>query len=250
MSRARLLDRVEAEPVLVQLGRQAVNYRADEVDLATWTTDTVRSDLPGEAPGPPEPRGSWETACRLLDAYEISDPALIRAVYRADAPLLSRDMLLEGRFAVLRFYMGVRITAVVDEDRPTVDERRHGAGSRDRVWGWSYETLQGHVERGRMAYEVVKHEGSGEVELVITAYSQGAPSLGPLTRLGWRLFGRRTQLRFYHHCGLRLARAVSARRGQPQPVPDRRMAGGLVLAPSDAEVRFPDAFAVRRNQPG
>ncbi len=40
-------------------------------------------------------------------------------------------MLLEGRFFLLRFYMGVRITVLVDETR-------YG---RHKVWGWAYETL-------------------------------------------------------------------------------------------------------------
>lgn len=45
-------------------------------------------------------------------------------------------MLLEGRFWILRFYLGVRVIGVIDETRETA----HGP---ERVWGWCYQTLQG-----------------------------------------------------------------------------------------------------------
>lgn len=83
--------------------------------------------------------------------------------------------------------MGVRITDVVDTER---------AAGAERVWGWSYDTLQGHLERGRMTYEVVKHRNTGRVEFVLYGRSQPA-ELGRVLRLGWTAFGRRTQLRFY-----------------------------------------------------
>jgi uncharacterized protein (UPF0548 family) len=238
MSPARLLDRVDPGPVLVAQRERRINFDHTEID-DSWRHDRARARLGTEAPGPPEPDGVWQTACRLVAAYEMSDPSLIRAVYDPGAPLLGRDMLLEGRFSALRFYMGVRITAVTDE-------RRDGSCA----WGWAYETLEGHLERGRMSYEVVKDEAFGVVDLVITAYSRGAPTLGPVTTLGWKLFGRRNQLRFYDECGRRLARQVHARLGLHDPVPERRTVDGLVLAPSDAAPRLRDRLSVRRHEPG
>ena len=231
----RLLDRVDAATVLAGLGSRAVSYDPAGVD-PHWRHDELRFAIARERPGPPEPHGAWQRARRAVDAYEFSDPSVIRAVYDAEAPLLGRDMLLEGRWGMLRFYMGVRVTAVVDEERP-------GA----TVWGWAYETLEGHLECGRMSYEVVKEHATGEVQLDVRAVSRGAPTLGPVTTLGWRLFGRRTQLAFYAACGRRLAAIVAA--GTPGPAPTRRW-GSLVLAPSDARRRWWDAFAVRRHQPG
>lgn len=58
-------------------------------------------------------------------------------------------MLLEGRFFGLRFYLGVRITGVIDEERDAGD-------GPVRVWGWWYQTLQGHLEQGRLSYEVCR----------------------------------------------------------------------------------------------
>lgn len=238
MTRTRLLDRIDPAPVLAEQRSRQVNFDPAEVD-AGWHHDERRAMLGFEAPGPPEPDGTWETACRLVAAYEQADPSLIRAVYDPDAPLRGRDMLLEGRFLVLRFYFGVRVTDVVDD-------RRDGS----RIWGWAYETLEGHLERGRMSYEVVKDERTGEVELVISAYSEGAPTLGPVVGLGWKVFGRRMQLRFYRECGRRLARLVDDHRGERDPVPERRTVDGLVLAPSDAAPRPHHRLSIRRHQPG
>lgn len=238
MSTVRLLDRIDPAPVLAEQRERRVNFDPAEVD-ASWHHDRSRAHLGVEAPGPPEPNGVWETACRLVAAYEMADPSLIRAVYDPSAPLHGRDMVLEGRFLVLRFYMGVRVIDVIDERRGD-----------SIVWGWAYETLEGHLERGRMSYEVVKDAASGDVDLVIRAYSEGAPTLGPVTGLGWKLFGRRTQLRFYRECGRRLARLVSERLGQDDPVPQRRTVHGLVLAPADAAPQPHHRLSVRRHQPG
>ena len=245
MSTTRLLDRVDPGPVLAAQRSRTVNFDAREVD-GSWHHDVARTVLGAEAPGPPKPNGVWQTACRLVEAYEFADKRIIRAVFGVEAPLQGRDMLLEGRFAVLRFYFGVRVTDVIDEERP----RDGDPSTRDRVWGWAYETLEGHLERGRMSYEVVKHQDTGTVELVITAYSEGAPTLGPVTALGWRLFGRRTQLRFYHLCGRRLAALVRTHVGQDEPVPQRRVLDGLVLAPSDAGPSGWRGISIRRHQPG
>jgi uncharacterized protein (UPF0548 family) len=236
--RQQLFDHLDPGPALAAQRGRTVNFDPTDVD-DSWRYDVQRWPLGTERPGPPQPDGLWETAGRLVDAYEMADPAVIRAVYDATGPLHGRDMVLEGRFWVLRFYMGVRVTEVIDE-------RRGGA----RVRGWAYETLQGHLERGRMSYEVVKHEDTGAVELVILARSEGAPTLGPVVALGWRLFGRRQQLRFYRACGRRLAAFARSRQGTPDPVPPRRTSDGLVLAPSDAGSRPHHRLSIRRSYPG
>ncbi|GAA0527270.1 hypothetical protein GCM10011581_40060 [Saccharopolyspora subtropica] len=218
---------------LAQLRGREVNYTADEVGGPAWRFDRWSTRLPAESPGPPEPGRAWETACRLVRHYEFSAPDIVRAAYDADEPLLGRTMLLEGRFSGMRFYVGVRVTGVVD---------RQDAGR--RVWGWSYETLHGHLERGRISYEVVKDENTGEVEFVIDAYSQRAPTLGPALRLGWALFGRQRQLHYYRECGRRMRRFSD----RPPPAPEPRT--GLVVAPSDARAHPLDRFVLRNIDPG
>jgi uncharacterized protein (UPF0548 family) len=175
----------------------------------------------------------------LVRDYEFAAPEVIRAVYRASAPLLGRDMLLEGRFLGLRFLMGVRVTEVVDTVRSSGDQR---------VWGWAYDTLQGHLERGRMTYEVVKHRPTGQVEFVLRGRSQRA-DLGPLLRVGWSVFGRRTQLRFYRRCGEQLAHLVGqAADGGPAPQPRRD--GDVVLAPSGVRPHPLEFLTATHDEPG
>ncbi|HET8601641.1 MAG TPA: DUF1990 family protein [Segeticoccus sp.] len=231
---------VDHRAALYDLSDREVNYRPEEVDEVSWHRDEHRTRLPDEPPGDPRPGGSWELTRRLIEMYEPPMPSIIRGLYRADVPLLGRDMLLEGRFYGLHFSMGVRVTEVVDEVRD----------DGTRVWGWSYQTLQGHLERGCMAYEVVKHLDSGGVEFLTHGVSQRAPTTGPVISLGWHLFGRRTQLRFYRGCGARVQRIMEGVLAGRLELPTPVVVDGLVHAPSDARTRSRDRLAVRSEHPG
>jgi len=133
-----------------------------------WHVDSGTARLGREGPGPPEHGGLWEAACRLVGEYEFADARILRGVYRRNSALLGRNMLLEGRFFGLRFYFGVRVTGVIDEER--------GAGDGpERVWGWCYQTLEGHLEQGRLSYEVIKHLTTGQVAFRVAGYSRPAP---------------------------------------------------------------------------
>lgn len=219
--------------MLASLRHRQINYTMDEVRRPDWNFDLHRHRLGVEAPGPPVHGGLWHRACCLVRDYEFTPPEILRAGYLRHTPVLGRDLLLEGRFLILRFLMGVRITELVDR---VVDGRQ--------VWGWSYETLQGHLERGRVDYEVVKDLGSGAVDFVARSYSQLNPQVGPILRLGWALFGRRTQLRFYRRVGERLeALAHSGPIGaERSEVPDEP--GGVVRVPSGVRSRWWDRFAL------
>lgn len=179
---------------LARLGHAAINFDRSRLEELTpgnrWNVDHRVQRLPDEPPGPPLAHGSWEIARHLMRGYEFADPSIVRAFYDPPAPLEGRNMLLEIRFWGLRFLVGTRVTSVYEETR-----RLDGRAA--RVWGWSYATLEGHLERGEMAWEVRKWLDSGAVEFVITAYSRRARIRNPLVRLGFMLFGRREQLRFY-----------------------------------------------------
>jgi hypothetical protein len=236
-----VFGRLDAARAWRDLADARINYSVDEVRRPAWNIDTHRSALPAERPGPPEPKGSWEHACALVRDYEFSPPELVRALYDPATPLLGRDMLLEARFHGMHFYCGVRVTEVVDETRE----------NGERVWGWAYETLEGHLERGKVTYEVLKHQETGQVEFVASSHSQASPTLDPITFLGWRMFGRRTQLRFYRRCGDRLEVFVEAalRGYRPQFGPPT-VVDHLVFAPSDAKTHRLDTLAIHRVAPG
>lgn len=169
-----------------------------------WRADRRQIPLRFEDPGPPQPGGTFEVARELLRTYEVADPALVRAVYDATSPLEGRTMLLIGRFAGLRFPMGVRIGGVVDG--PDTED-----GQPVYRFAWHYRTLEGHLERGQMDYEVVKHLDDGRVTFSMAAYSQREPDQHPIVCLGMLLFGRRTQLRFYARAAQRMRTLTEAR---------------------------------------
>jgi uncharacterized protein (UPF0548 family) len=180
-------------------------------DLDGWRVDDYCQPLPPERPGPPQAGGTWERAKRMMEDYEFADPAIVRAVYAADSELEGRDMLLEARFWGLRFRFGVRVGGVFDETRQ-VD------GRPARVWGWSYRTLQGHLEMGQMDYAVWKWLDDGSVEFRIRVVSRPARIPNPIVRLGFRLFGRRQQVRFARRACERMAAGLGApaRAGSPR----------------------------------
>jgi uncharacterized protein (UPF0548 family) len=189
----RLATSARKRQALAALDHAPVSFdrsRRGEFEPATgWRIDHRRQPLPAEPPGPPVPKGSWQIAQRLMQGYEFADPSMVRAYYDPDAPLEGRNMLLELRFWGLQFLSGVRVVDVHEETR-TID------GRDVHVWGWSYATLPGHLEAGEMSWEVHKWLDSGEVEFAIDAYSRRAEIVNPLVQLGFRLFGRREQLRF------------------------------------------------------
>jgi uncharacterized protein (UPF0548 family) len=189
-----------------------LNFDLDGRDAMTrqagWNVDDYRQPLPPERPGPAAPGGTWERARELMLDYEFADPRIVRAVYAPGSPLEGRDMLLEARFLGLRFHFGVRVAGVVDE---TCDVD----GRPVRVWGWSYRTLQGHLEMGQMDYEVWKWLDSGEVEFRIHVVSRPARIPNPVVRLGFRIFGRRQQVRFARRACERMACLLDGRPVEP-----------------------------------
>lgn len=240
--RDRLLGNIDYVTALAELRHLEINYDPSEVRPPDWNFDVHRSLVGRERPGPPGPHAVWETARGLVGDYEFTPPELIRAVYHRQDPLLGRNLLLEGRFYGLRFYMGVRITALIDETRH----------QQERVWGWAYQTLEYHLERGKVTYEVVKHLDSGQVEFVASCQSQRSPAVGPILRLGWLLCGRRAQLQFYRRCGQRLrelVRASLAGTAVPAAARSPSKIDDLVLVPSGVEPHPLDRFTIRQHNP-
>jgi len=211
-SRERHLGDPRALEALDALHDKRLNFDLHSGEAMTreagWNVDDYGQPLPPERPGPPEPGGTWERARELMLGYEFADPRIVRAVYAPDSQLEGRDMLLEARFLGLRFRFGVRVEGVVDE----TSEKD---GRAIRVWGWSYRTLQGHLEMGQMDYELWKWLDSGEVEFRIHVVSRPARIPNPIVRLGFRIFGRRQQVRFAKHACERMACLLAGRPVQP-----------------------------------
>ncbi len=170
---------------LAVMETRPLNFDPDDVDFGDpgpgWNVDDRFQALPTESLGAPEPEGSFEIATRLIRGYEFADPSLVRAYYDPDAPLQGRTMLLELRaLNLVGVFVGTRVNAVYEEDR-----RHEGRGV--RVFGWNYRTLEGHVERGQMDWEVWKWPDTGEVSFHVHAVSRSASITNPIIRIGFAL---------------------------------------------------------------
>jgi uncharacterized protein (UPF0548 family) len=106
------------------------------------------------------------------------------------------------RILVLRFLVGVRVTAVYGGPC-------RGEAGPAQVWGWSYRTLRGHLEAGERSFEVWKWTDTGAVEFRTHAVSRVA-SRNPLVRLGFRWLGRRRQEAWVRSICERMARLTAA----------------------------------------
>ena len=180
-----MTDAARIERRLASLADRPVNYDVAALDLTDpppgWNVDRRCQALAPEPPGRPVREGSWEIASRLIRGYEFADPSLVRAHYDPARPLEGRDMLLELRaLGLFGVFVGVRIVAVYDE------VRRVG-GRRARVFGWAYRTLEGHVERGQMDWQVWKWLDTGEVQFRVHAVSRTAAIANPVIRVGFWL---------------------------------------------------------------
>ncbi len=217
----------DPEGGLREIAPLGLNYDPAETDEPGWHHDRLRHPLGAETPGDAVPGGVFEVACRLVRDYEFADPAIMHAYFHRDGELVGRNMLLEGHFLVLRFPMGVRVDAEVDETRMRAD------GTSERSWGWSYRTLEHHLERGRLVYEVVKNLDTGTVEFVITGVSRRGKIPNPIIAVGFTFFGRWTQWRFYRAAVKKLERLVArAMAGYDLPTPDPIGSRDVVVAPS------------------
>jgi uncharacterized protein (UPF0548 family) len=154
-----------------------------------WRIDDYCRTLAHEPPGDPVPGGPFEAAQGLLRNYQVADPGMVRATYDPDSPLEGRDMLLEIRFLFIRVRVGCRVGDVTDEQRTE-------GGRPVRVWGWAYQTLEGHIEQGQMSWEVWKWLDTGEVQFRIHSYMRNAENVNPVLNLGFKIVGQRERRRY------------------------------------------------------
>ena len=247
MTELRLVSHPDVRAELARLRSKDLNFDFERDGPYTrangWRIDHYRRGLPPETPGPPTPDGSWEVARRLSETYEFVDPALVRAFYDPREPFEHRTMLLEIHFWGLRIYAGVRVGGIEDEVRSQ-------DGRQARVRTWNYRTLEDHFEVGQIDYELWKWLDSGEVEFRIDAFSRPAPISHPIVRVGFRLFGRRTQVRFARHACERMARLTrAALAGEPSAEPATQISGDLAIRPQPFKETFVERW-VRRFRDG
>lgn len=218
--------------------------RRDEYTAESgWHVDDFQTELPREEPGPPKQDGSWEAARRILREYRFADPSIITGIFVPDTPLEERVMLLRGRAFGLTFWFGTRVGGVVDE-------QREGEGGPQQVWGFNYQTLEGHIERGQMEFTVIKWLASGKVAFRIHAFSQAGTIRNPIIWLGFKLFGRRVQLRFVQRSMERMRHLVAEELGQARRGQEERAYGPPVVSSASDETAKEKVEELREEELG
>ncbi len=177
----------------------------DYTEANGWHLDHHDAELTPEPPGPPlpadDPRAAWAIACDLVRDYAFPDPKLITGIFAPDDDLAGRPMLLRARFLGFSFWFGVRVGHEINEVRDTAQGPVH-------VFGYDYATLEGHFEMGQITFEVRKMEATGAVGFHIDAFSKPDRIGNLFYRIGFKLFGRRLQLRFARTAIERMQRFV------------------------------------------
>ncbi len=198
--RARLKE-IDALESTIDVSRRDEYLAADG-----WNVDAREIALPAESAGPPEPDGAFSAAVEILQDYSFTPQQLITGQFDPSSPLEQRSMLLSARFLWIRLEFGVRINRVVDETR-------NGEDGPEQVWGYSYHTLAGHLERGEITFEVVKVLATGAMCFRIHSFSQTGHISNWIYRIGFRIVGRRLQKQFAEQSLRNMRAQVVARIG-------------------------------------
>lgn len=215
-------SRVELQKHLERLATVTRNFDADPAELeglTGWYQYGSQSVLGTAQPGLPRANGPFERACAALKSYEFSDRRIVRAFFDNAAELLDRTMLLELRaFRVLRYLVGVRVGAVQTARTDT-----------ESVFGFRYETLEGHIERGSEWFILRKEHTSGTIHFRISAFWMPGEFPNWWSRAGFHVVGEHYQKMWHHKAHEYLARIVTETAARIADEPVSRMAPPKII---------------------
>lgn len=163
-----------------------------------WYTYGSESVLARVAPGPPPSDGAFTRGCRSMEAYEFSDGRIVRPFFDRQSDLMGRRMVLELRaLRALRFLTGVVVGAV--RERQT---------EKSSSFGYRYDTLEGHIERGSEWFVLTQDHESGALRFRISARWLPGDFPNWWSRFGFRLVRRHYQTKWHRLAHERMALAV------------------------------------------
>lgn len=219
---------------------QELSIRLDALaDLATTVPDREEDMTPvrgfsrhhsqavvaREPPGDPVPDGPFERATMLVTDYEFSDPRIVTCHFDPMDRLLGRRMLLELRVPALRYLNGVVVSRV------RRDDDAHG-----HVFGFRYDTLEGHIESGAEWFLLTKDRETGDVRFSIDAAWRLGDFPNWWSRVGFELVGRRYQRAWHRLAYVRLRALLASADLPPLPSPDRLVHEGRALPVPSVQV--------------
>jgi uncharacterized membrane protein/uncharacterized protein (UPF0548 family) len=195
------------EDRLAALERLGPNFDTEPHDLSLergWNRYYSEAMLGCEPPGQPWSDGAFARARTGIQNYEFSDPRIVTAHFDPRQPLEGRRMLLEIRVLGLRYLCGVVVGEVRSED----DEER-------TTFGFRYDTLEGHIERGSEWFVLTQCKRTGELRYRIEAFWRPGEFPNWWSQVGFRVLAPLYQRHWHHRAQHRLA--CLARYGDVRP---------------------------------
>lgn len=175
---------------------------SDPIDQMTldrgWHRYSSEATIARSTPGLPAEEGLFERGRVAVANYEFSDPRILIAHFDPEVPLPERHILLEMRaLRVFRFLGGVVVGAVRSEQN---DDRT--------VFGFRYDTLDGHIERGVEWFTLTKEHETGDIRFRIEASWRPGQFPNWWSRLGFSLLGLHYQKKWHERAHHLLAQIV------------------------------------------
>lgn len=190
-------DDAELATRLDRLGERGRNFDAEQSEMsaaAGWNEYRSQAVIAREPPGHPVEDGPFQRAEIAIANYQFSDPDIVVGHFAAESRLLGRRMLLEMKaVGVLHYLAGVVVGAVRNEEQDGC-----------HTFGFRYDTLEGHIERGSEWFVLSKDLGSGEIRFRISAAWLPGQFPNWWSRVGFRCLGQRYQRRWHHAAHRRL----------------------------------------------
>lgn len=165
------------------------NFTAEEEEM---TGDRGWHHYYSEAVIAREPEGEvlFQRARVALANYQFSDPDIVVAHFDPASPLLRRRILLEIKIFGLRYLCPAAVTHVRDEGN---------------VYGFRYDTLEGHIERG-MEWFLLTKDSAGAIRFRIEARWMPGTFPNWWSRLGFMVLSGPSQRRWHRRAHRRLSR--------------------------------------------
>jgi len=132
-----------------------------------------------EPEGPPMEDGPFERCSRAVAKYEFSDPRIVVGHFPAEDELLGRRMILELKALRMIRYLGSVVVSAVRDER----------GAERTVFGYRYDTLEGHIERGAEWFLLSKDHETGELRFRIEAVWRPGQFPNWWSRVGFSVLG-------------------------------------------------------------